>query len=79
MNHCVKKHKSKNASNEFDKMQMRKYDQSEKFISDETLKENWLFDIGKKNIMCVFDDRDKVVNMWRKNGLTCLQVANGDF
>jgi hypothetical protein len=58
---------------------MRKDDHSEKFISDEILKENWLFDIGKKNIMCVFDDRDKVVNMWRRNGLTCLQVADGDF
>jgi|TARA_B110000240_G_scaffold109981_1_gene123648 hypothetical protein len=64
---------------EFDKLWMRKDDQSEKFISDEILKENWLFDIGKKNIMCVFDDRDKVVNMWRRNGLTCLQVADGDF
>lgn len=30
---------------------MRKDDQSEKFISDEILKENWLFDIGKK-IFC---------------------------
>ena len=27
----------------------------------------------------VLDDRDKVVKMWRKNGLKCLQVAEGDF
>lgn len=27
----------------------------------------------------VFDDRDKVVSMWRKIGLTCFQVDYGDF
>jgi len=25
------------------------------------------------------DDRDQVVRMWRRNGVTCLQVADGDF
>ena len=27
----------------------------------------------------VLDDRDQVVTMWRANGLTCLQVAEGNF
>jgi phosphoglycolate phosphatase-like HAD superfamily hydrolase len=27
----------------------------------------------------VFDDRDGVVQMWRSEGLTCFQVANGGF
>ena len=27
----------------------------------------------------VLDDRNKVVKMWREIGLTCLQVADGDF
>jgi hypothetical protein len=27
----------------------------------------------------VLDDRDRVVNMWRKEGLRCLQVNPGDF
>lgn len=27
----------------------------------------------------VIDDRDQVVNMWRKRGITCLQCAPGDF
>lgn len=27
----------------------------------------------------VLDDRNKVVAMWRANGLTCLQVADGNF
>jgi hypothetical protein len=30
-------------------------------------------------ILFVLDDRNKVVDMWRDNGLKCLQVANGDF
>jgi predicted kinase len=31
------------------------------------------------NTHCVFDDRNSVVNEWRRLGLTCLQVAPGDF
>lgn len=34
---------------------------------------------GKYNVLCVYDDRDKVVNMWREQGLLCCQVANGNF
>lgn len=33
----------------------------------------------KYNIDFVLDDRDQVVYLWRNLGLTCLQVANGDF
>ena len=58
---------------------MRKDNNLEKYISDEILKEKWLLEIGKKNIMCVFDDRTKIVNMWRRNGINCFQVAEGDF
>lgn len=31
------------------------------------------------NILGVFDDRDSVVKMWRDIGLTCFQVAPGNF
>jgi len=31
------------------------------------------------DVLCVLDDRDQVVHMWRHLGLTCLQVAPGDF
>lgn len=31
------------------------------------------------NVICVLDDRDRVVNAWRSIGLTVLQVAPGDF
>lgn len=30
-------------------------------------------------VIAVFDDRNRVVNMWRAVGLTCFQVAPGDF
>ena len=33
----------------------------------------------KYNALIVFDDRNRVVEMWRRNGLKCLQVAEGDF
>lgn len=31
------------------------------------------------NVLYTIDDRQQVVNMWRSMGLTCLQVAPGDF
>lgn len=34
---------------------------------------------GKFNIKFVLDDRNQVVDMWRSLGLTCLQVAEGNF
>lgn len=41
---------------------------------DDTLKENWLKDAGiKDEILFVVDDRQRVVDMWRENGLVCLQ------
>lgn len=41
-------------------------------LFDEFVRDNY-------NVMCVFDDRNKVVNMWREVGLLCCQVADGDF
>lgn len=34
---------------------------------------------GKYNVVMVFDDRDQVVDQWRSMGLTCAQVAPGNF
>ena len=31
------------------------------------------------NVIGVLDDRQQVVDMWRSMGLTCAQVAPGDF
>lgn len=52
------------------------------YTPDDQLKESWLNDMflnDVSRIAGVFDDRDRVVNMWRQNGLTCFQVAKGDF
>ena len=53
---------------------MRPDTKQDKFTPDDVLKQNWLNDLDKKDILCVFDDRQKVVDMWRKNGLSCFQV-----
>lgn len=51
------------------------------FTADDVLKRSWLQSgaIPKERVLMVFDDRDKVVAMWRKEGLVCAQVAPGDF
>lgn len=41
-------------------------------LFDKHVRHNW-------NVVAVLDDRNKVVRMWRKLGLTCLQVADGAF
>lgn len=50
-------------------------------IPDDVLKKQWLdeFFPNKEDILCIFDDRDKVVKMWRDNGINCFQVAPGNF
>ena len=49
------------------------------FMKDSDLKQMWLDDIGVDNVAMVFDDRNQVVDMWRSNGITTFQVADGDF
>ena len=61
----------------FDKLIMRP--KKHHFMKDSDLKQMWLDSIGVDNVAMVFDDRNQVVDMWRKNGLTCFQVADGDF
>jgi hypothetical protein len=34
---------------------------------------------NKYNVLFVLDDRNQVVELWRRLGLTCLQVAEGNF
>ena len=53
--------------------------QEDLFLPDNKLKQKWLDWIGVDNVAMVFDDRNQVVDMWRQNGLTCFQVAKGDF
>tara|TARA_B100000780_G_C20998289_1_gene399373 strand:- start:370 stop:825 length:456 start_codon:yes stop_codon:yes gene_type:complete len=64
----------------FDVIKMRPDSNQFKFMPDDDLKQGWLDSLfPNKDIFAVFDDRAKVVDMWRKNGLTCFQVADGNF
>jgi hypothetical protein len=62
----------------FDKLFMRKHgdyrpdDIVKKEIYDNEIKDQY-------DVFFVVDDRDRVVKMWRSLGLTCLQVADGNF
>lgn len=52
------------------------------FTADDVLKKKWLDSLNhieRRNLIGVFDDRNKVVKMWRDNGVACFQVAVGDF
>ena len=64
----------------FDVLKMRPTSDDWHFMKDSDLKQHWLDDLQiKDDVFAVFDDRQQVVDMWRDNGLTCFQVADGDF
>ena len=65
----------------FDVLKMRPDNKQFKFMSDDDLKQGWLDTLftNKEDVFAVFDDRNKVVDMWRSNGLNVFQVAEGDF
>ena len=48
------------------------------YTPDDALKEAWL-DRADPAPALVYDDRDKVVAMWRRRGVPCFQVAPGAF
>lgn len=52
------------------------------FTPDEQLKAQWydeLNEYDQRRLVAVFDDRQKVVDMWRSKKIPCFQVAPGDF
>ncbi len=47
---------------------------------DDVLKRDWFErDYDRSQVLCVLEDRNRVVQMWRELGVTCLHVADGDF
>jgi hypothetical protein len=51
-------------------------------VVDTTLKKGWLNDLpaaDRSRLVCTFDDRTRVVHMWRSQGIQCNQVAPGDY
>lgn len=51
-------------------------------VPDDRFKHRWLAQLSmsdRRRLVAVFEDRDRVVKMWRDAGVTCFQVAPGDF
>lgn len=60
-------------------LKMRPFDDS---TPDQDLKRKWYEELSQEDkgrLVAIFDDRKIVVDMWRSLGITCLQVAHGDF
>ena len=52
------------------------------YRDDVVVKREWLSEIEPPEwarLTAVFDDRDRVVQMWREAGVPCFQVAPGEF
>ena len=52
------------------------------YTPDDTLKRQWFDNMlveDRTRLVAVFDDRSRVVQMWRKAGVPCFQVADGQF
>lgn len=51
------------------------------YRSDHELKREWINTgaIHKSRVLLAFEDRTRVVNMYREEGIPCYQVAPGDF
>jgi hydroxymethylpyrimidine pyrophosphatase-like HAD family hydrolase len=62
-------------------LKMRPTNHPWKFMDDRKLKKYWLDDLfeDRDKLVAVFDDRQKVVDMWREEGLTCMQVDPGEW
>ena len=52
------------------------------YRADDIVKREWLDGMlwdDRRRLVAAFDDRDRVVAMWRAAGVPCFQVAPGDF
>lgn len=52
------------------------------YTPDDELKALWLDRMlldDRQRLVATFDDRQRVVNMWRSRGVPCFQVAPGEF
>jgi hypothetical protein len=47
--------------------------------TDTVVKREMLANIDKSKVLFVVEDRSRVVEMWRSEGLVCLQCAPGEF
>lgn len=50
------------------------------YDTDTVLKKRWMETvIPMERVLCVFEDRQSVVDMWREHGVPCFQVQPGNF
>lgn len=51
------------------------------FVDDHILKPEMAreLELTPENVLCIFEDRDRVVKVWRELGFSCFQVAQGTF
>lgn len=52
------------------------------YTADDMLKKQWLDNMLREDrtrLVAVFEDRDRMVKMWRSDGVPCFQVADGEF
>jgi FMN phosphatase YigB (HAD superfamily) len=63
----------------FDDLYMRPDNdfRSDTFIKEEMIK--YMHNNGDIDVKCIYEDRDRVVQMYRRLGYTCLQVKRGDY
>lgn len=56
-------------------------DKAREFMPDHELKREFLYHelVPRYDIVGAIDDRNKVVEMWRQEGIFCMQVADGNF
>jgi hypothetical protein len=47
------------------------------FTPDEELKRQWIAEYNLEQVLCVFDDRAKVIRMWKDLGLFVFNCGNG--
>ena len=66
----------------FHKITMLKMRVTGDYTPDDQLKMFWYGELreqDKERLLLTFDDRDRMVKAWRDRGVTCFQVAPGDF
>lgn len=51
------------------------------YTADDVMKEQWLTTLilPKYRVLFAIDDRKRVAEMWRRNGITCLHCDEGNF
>lgn len=52
------------------------------YREDVDLKREWLqgmLDVDRERLVAIFEDRSRLVAMWRELGITCFQVTDGNY